>query len=222
MKTYQIILTGTTDLLLNQDNLTFSEKLAKWRKAPENKGKSVNGDDRSPPWTWIGSLYHDGKQVIMPSDNLMTMLREAGTKVRTGQGKETYKKHTQSGLILNEFGWPLLVDGKPILMKDIEPLIGESDFSVHLETAEKLGFELFVKRAKVGTAKHVKVRPRLSKWSCSGTLTVLDEEVSGLTHEVLEVIFRQGGIQAGLGNWRPSAPQSPGQFGMFVATVEPT
>ena len=79
MEQYQVTLKGLTPLLMHSDNLAFSERVQAWQKAPENKANSKAGDDRSPAWTWIGYLYHDGKHVGIPADNLMTMLREAGT-----------------------------------------------------------------------------------------------------------------------------------------------
>ena len=96
MDQYKITLEGLTPLLMHNDNLNFSEKVKEWQTAPENKALSVAGDDRSPAWSWIGYLYHDGKTVGVNSDNIMTMLREGGSKVKTGKGKETYKKQTQS------------------------------------------------------------------------------------------------------------------------------
>ena len=91
MKQYKVTLNGLTPLLMHNDNLSFSEKLTQWRKAPENKELSRVADDRSPAWTWIGYLYHDGKNIGINSDNIMTMLREGGSKV-INRGKETYKK----------------------------------------------------------------------------------------------------------------------------------
>jgi len=64
------------------------------------------------------------------------------------------------------------------------------------------------------------VRPRFRNWQITCTLTVLDEEGSGLTKDVLEKIFQQAGTYCGLGDWRPSSPKSPGTFGTFTATLE--
>jgi len=63
MEQYQVTLKGLTPLLMHSDNLAFSERVTAWQKAPENKANSKAGDDRSPAWTWIGYLYHDGKHV---------------------------------------------------------------------------------------------------------------------------------------------------------------
>lgn len=217
MKQYKISMTGLTPLLMHCDNLNFNEKIKKWANEPQNKGLSVAGDDRTPAWTWIGCLYHDGHTIGMPSDNLMTMLREGGARVPK-QGKETYKKYTQSGIALDQQQFALTIDGAAVPMDNIRPLIGDSDFTTHLDTAESNGFELLVKRAAIGRSKHVRVRPMFRRWQLDGSLTVLDEEMSGLTQPVLQTIFDYAGSLCGIGDWRPSSGSS-GTFGKFTATV---
>ncbi|KAL1110001.1 hypothetical protein AAG570_014017 [Ranatra chinensis] len=166
MQRYSVTLTGVRPLLMHNDDITFSEKIAAWRKAPENRSVSVPGDDRSPAFTWIGYLYHNRKVLGIPSDNIMTMLREGGSKLPMN-GKKTYKAATQSGILCDSEQFDLLVDGKTIDIKKIMALQGNNNFDEHLEMAEKLGFELFVKRAKIGTSKHV--RENLQGAACSGS-----------------------------------------------------
>lgn len=217
---YQITITGTEGrgLLLHHDNIKFGGRVKQWCTDPANKAKSVAGDDRSPAWTWIGCLYHDGKRLTIPSDNLMTVLREGGKRVSTGK-RGSFKSQTQSGIILDQFAWPLLINGKEVPWEPIAAMGDNEDFEKHEALATSLGFELFVKRAKPpgGNSKHVRVRPRFLNWSCSGTLTVLDDTIKQAT---LQTILNEAGRFAGLGDWRPSAPKSPGPFGTFTATVE--
>lgn len=219
MKQYNIQLNGLTPLLMHQDNIAFSEKVQAWSKDPANKGNSVAGDDRTPAWTWIGYLYHDNKVVGMPGDNLMTMLREGGAKVPK-KGKETYKKATQSGIMLDQQQFVLTIDDQEIALDPIKELIGNDDFNAHLEAAEAMGFELLVKRAAIGRSKHIRVRPMFRTWTLHGSLTVLDEELSGLTHQMLQTVLTQAGALCGLGDWRPSSGSS-GVFGRFEAIVTP-
>ena len=178
---------------------------------------SVAGDDRTPAWRWIGNLYHEKGRVVIPSDNLMTVLREGGKKVSTGKGQQTFKAQTQSGIIIDQSAWILTSNGAEIPFEPIKGLIGENDFERHEELAMELGFELFVKRAKIGAAKHVRVRPRFDAWSVSGSLTVLDESITGAT---LDSILLMAGTYCGIGDWRPSSPKSPGPFGKFTATIQ--
>jgi len=219
MKTrnYKVTLTGESPLLMHKDNIAHGEAVRRWTKDPRNKKVSVAGDDRSPAWTWIGSCYHDGKRLVIDADNLMTMLRDGGKKCPAPTGKGSMKAATQAGILINEIGWPLLVDGTEVPVAPIMALMGEEDFAKHEQVAAGLGFALFVKRAKVGTSKHVRVRPRFEKWSATGTLTVLDSQI---TTEMLGQILTHAGFYCGLCDWRPGSPMAPGQFGRFAATVE--
>ena len=113
----------------------------------------------------------------------------------------------------------LLVKGNTIPVAPLNALIGNTEFTDHLDAAEAHGFELLVKRAKVGTSKHVRVRPMFREWALTGSFTVIDEELSGLTKPVLETILAQCGSLCGLGDWRPSSPKS-GTFGRFSAVIE--
>lgn len=188
-----------------------------WRTSAANKKASKAGDDRSPAWRWIGSLYQDGEHIIIPSDNVMRCLMEAGAMVPVpgGRGNKTFKSQTQSGIIPSAFGWPLLIDDKPISYKPFEKMVGVADFAKHKEIALKHGFELFLKRAKIGASKHVRVRPRFNKWAAVIELTVSDEQIST---PVLQTIFEYAGRYKGLGDWRPGG-KTPGVFGMFRAEV---
>ena len=218
MERYQIILEGETPLLMHRDNIQFSERVRAWQQ--ENRSLSVAGDDRTPAWSWIGSLYDDGEYVGLNADNMMTMFREGGAKVPTGAKNETYKRQTQSGIVLEEICPPLLVNGKRLEMAPISALLDEDVFAAHVEAVQEMGFDLLVKRAKVGTSKHIRVRPMFEKWAVITSLMVVDPKESGITREVLQKILNKAGSLCGLGDWRPSS-RTPGQFGRFKATVEP-
>lgn len=219
---YQITLTGLTPLLMHADNLVYAEKLAAWRNDPSNRELSTAGDDRSPAWTWLCYCYHDTRVFGVPSDNLMTMLREGGAKVKTGgKSNETYKKHTQSGIMIDQQQWPIIVKGGSVDFAGLwSSLMGVNDFAAHVDAAETSGFELLVKRAKIGQSKHVRVRAMFRNWQAVGSLTVLDEELSGLDSVAITRILQQGGSLVGLGDWRPSSPRSPGTFGKFSVDIQ--
>lgn len=219
MKQYKVTLKGQTPLLMHNDNLTFGEEVETWRKAPENKTKSKAGDDRNPAWTWIGYLYHDRKHVGVSADNIMTMLREGGSKVIL-KGKETFKKQTQSGIMLDQHYFKLYINDELVPYAPIDQLIKNTDFNKHLDTVENLGFELLVKRAKIGNAKHIRVRPMFRTWELRGSFTIIDEELTGLTHNILETILNQAGSLCGLCDWRPSSPRASGTFGRFTPHIE--
>jgi hypothetical protein len=212
---YKVKMVGATPLLMHRDNISFGEQVKLWQKNPGNKKMSVAGDDRSPAWAWIGYLYDDGECVTMDSDNLMAMLRDAGKKCPAATGRGSIKSATQSGIVVNEIGWRIVGEKGEIPMEPINAMIENNDFMAHRALAEKLGFDLFVKRARVGTSKHVRVRPRFMKWACSGTITVLDET---LTDGVLQNLFLVAGRFVGCGDWRPASISS-GRYGCFSATI---
>ena len=217
-ETYTVKLTGATPLLLHRDNIDFSEKVRAWSKNPANKKFSVAGDDRTPAWTWIGYLYEANGLITVDADNLMSMLKDGGKKCPASSGKGSLKAATQSGILINEIGWPIISKNGEIETKKIMALAeGEvQDFEKHILIAESLGFSLFVKRARIGTSKHVRVRPRFETWSATGTVTVLDES---LKKNVLQNLLSMAGRYCGLCDWRPGSASS-GRFGCFTAEVE--
>lgn len=212
---YEFRLEGVTPLLIHSDDVEAADRLQEWRRAPKNKDLSKPGDDRSPAWTWQTYLYTDGKHLTVPADNLMVALRQAGaTKII--KGNKTYKEVTQAGMVVSTEHLPILVGGKPIDAVAVSEI--EGTFREHKVGAEKFGFRLFVKRAKVGQAKHVRVRPRFDEWVLTGSLEVIAEEE--LTPEVLLELFEIAGKRKGICDWRPSSPRSPGPFGKFKVELK--
>ena len=59
-KKYKVELIGQSPLLMHKDNIQAGERVRAWSKDPANKKISVAGDDRTPPFTWIGYCYTDG------------------------------------------------------------------------------------------------------------------------------------------------------------------
>lgn len=218
MQQYKVTLTGDTPFLMHADNIIFSDKVRKWYEEPSNKKRAEKGSDRSPAWTWIGYLYHNTKHVVIPDDNIMTMLRDGGAQI-TFSGKQTFKKQTQSGILVDA-NFDFYNNGKLVDMTPIEDLLHVNDFEAHLEKIKDLGFELLVKRAKIGTQKHIRVRPLFRRWSAVGSVTVLDENMYGITEKVLTDILTYAGALCGLGDWRPSSPKSGGSYGKFSPEIE--
>lgn len=218
MQTFHITITGTQPLLMHADDIDWADEMERWKLDKDNKKSSKAGDDRTPAHRWIGSLYrNEAGEVILPTENVMRCLMEGGAMVLVPGGRmgKTFKAQSQSGIMPRALGWPLLVNGKPIPPAPIKALLGEKDFAVHKEAVEKLGFSLFVKRARIGQSKHVRVRPRFDSWQASGELIVSDEQI---TEAVLRDILEMAGSYKGLGDWRPSS-KTPGTFGMFRADV---
>jgi hypothetical protein len=200
------------------DNIEGASLIKAWQTDPKNKAVSVKGDDRSPAWTWTTYAYKSGGKLVLPCDNIMTALRSAGTQKEIPGGKhgKTFKDATQYGLLPTETAFDLLIGGKPVPTKKIDELWGDNDFAKHEKFAESLGFKLFAKRAKIGQAKHIRVRPMFDDWSVKGSLIVTEQAI---TEAVLGDLLFIAGDRAGVGDWRPSS-KTPGPFGRFSVTLK--
>ncbi len=208
-------LTGETPLLMHWDNIEGGDILKAWQQSPENKNQSTPGDDRTPPWTWHNYVYHDGEKMAMPSDNIMSSLMTGGAKIILKKQK-TFKELSQSAILIDEEHCEMTFDGEKTLT--VAQLLDMRDlkFMEQTEMAKSLGFRLFCKRAKVGQSKHVRVRPRFETWTVRGQLSVSSPD---LPFDILQQIFTYAG-RAGLCDWRPSSPKSPGPFGMYSAALK--
>jgi hypothetical protein len=217
MKTVNVTLTGITPLLMHMDGIMEADKIKEWRKHKDNKHLSVPGDDRSPAWTWLSYLYHQGAMVGIPSDNLMTMFREAGAKVPM-KGRLTFKTATQTSLVVSEPMWEIFNrEGVSLDFTVLhDKLWGENDFQTHMDIAHDAGISLFVKRARIGQAKHIRVRAQWAPgWSVQGQVLLRDDKIS---IKGIRSILETAGSDVGLCDWRPSS-NTPGSFGMFEAKV---
>lgn len=219
MRTYKVTLTGKTPLLMHHDNIEWADFMDDWRSDPANKKSSKAGDDRSPAWRWLGYVYHDGTDIALPQANIMKSLMEGGAMVPVPGGKngKTFKSQTQSGMMSVEPFWKLLIGGNPIVWSDLETLKDELKFTEHKSAARALGFELLVKRAAVGSSKHIRVRPQFAAgWQAVGSVAVWDEQI---TDQAIHDIFEYAGQYKGIGDWRPGAPKKPGPYGTFEAKI---
>lgn len=210
---YRFALHGMMPLLMHNDDVAASDSLSAWRKDPVNKNVSVAGDDRSPAWTWHTYCYHDGTHLAMPSANIAVCLRQAGTNLILKKQK-TFKELTQSGMLIDTEYCEFLCGGKQFAVDDLKQ-VEDRSFTEQCTAVRELGFRLFTKRARVGSSKHIRVRPRFDNWEVRGTLTVFVPELS---LDVLTQIFNLAG-RVGLCDWRPGC-KTPGPFGMFSSTIE--
>lgn len=206
-------LKGVTPLLIHADDVEESDRLMEWRKDPANKNLSVPGDDRSPAWTWQTYLYYDGDHLVWPSHNIMVGLRIAGGQIILKKQK-TFKEITQSGMCITSEFCRLLVAGKEVPLAAVKAMASEP-FKRQADLAKKFGLQLFMKRAKVGTAKHVRVRARADDWAIEGVLQVAAPEI---TWEHLQQLFAIAG-KGGQGDWRPNG-KTPGPYGQYEATLK--
>lgn len=218
LQRYSFALTGTQPLLMHNDSVLAADTLEAWRKDPANKRRSKAGDDRSPSWTWLSYLYLDGGQVVIPRENLIAMLIKGGASFKVGR-MGTLKGETAASVFF-EGSYPLLVgpNHEPVQAADLDVLNDDAiSFSEHVEKARELGFTLDVRRATIGTTKHVRVRPRFDRWAVEGEFAAYDDGAMGA--ETLSALFTLCGRRVGLCDWRPSSPKKPGGYGTFTAEV---
>ena len=219
MREYNILITGKTSLLMHQDHIEWADRMDEWKNDPENKKSSKAGDDRTPSWRWLGCVYHDGKLAGIPQANIMRSLMEGGAMVPVpgGRSGKTFKSQTQSGMMSVNTFWPLMTNaGKTVAWSDLERMKDIESFADHKTAVAELGFGLMVKRAKIGTSKHIRVRPVFDAgWTISGTLAVWDEQI---TEDVLRNILEYAGQYKGIGDWRPGG-KTPGPYGMYSAEI---
>lgn len=128
---------------------------------------------------------------------------------------KTFKSQTQSGMMSVEPIWVLHIGGKTLAWTDIERLKDSPKFGDHKRAAQELGFDLMVKRAKIGQQKHVRVRPQFSTWELRGSLAVWDEQIDD---KALGQILDYAGQYKGLCDWRPGG-RTPGPYGTFEAHI---
>lgn len=220
MKTYAVEIIGKTPLLMHHDNIEWADYMDTWKNDPGNKKTSKAGDDRSPAWRWLGCCYHDGKRLAIPQANIMRAIMEGGAMVPVPGGKmgKTFKSQTQSGMMCVETFWTLeTAEGRVIEWPTLAELNRIDSFPEMREKVRELGFDLLIKRAKIGTSKHIRVRPEFSAgWRISGHISVWDEQITG---DALASILEYSGQYKGLCDWRPGG-RTPGPFGTFSATIQ--
>ncbi len=221
MRKYSVELTGKTPLLLHPDDLDWADRMKKWKEDPvaQKETPAVPGDDRTPAWRWVGNVLHDGEHMAVSSDMLMKCFMEGGAMVPVPGGKNgvTFKRQTQSGMSVLEPAWKIATPQGLIPISPVHALMSSNDFDEHKGKAMAMGFDLFVKRAKIGAAKHVRVRPRFRSWKVSGTLAVWDDKLTD--RSLLDILVFAGEFK-GIGDWRPSAPKSPGPHGRFSVEIQ--
>lgn len=221
----RVTIEGQTDLLMHADRVTWADMIKAWLAVPANaKASGVKGDDRSPAFTWVGYMWterEDGGNVVIPAEVMLAALSSAGAglKSNTSRFAKSLKSEACSSIVVRNDA-PLLVAGKPVDSTPFYALAdeGELDFNVYVKAAIKAGFILDVRRAAVGANKHVRVRPRFSRWSAVFDLLLTSDN---LTLGQIEDLFKMAGSSKGLGDWRPGSPKKPGTHGMFkLANVE--
>ena len=148
----------------------------------------------------------EGDVIVLPSENIWAFLfgegKPAGcAKSFEGKGSVQYLRMGQSHLILSPPLIPFTRNGKPIVFKEFD--------------RKSLYVSQFAPRTKSGSLSiknNVRLRPVLMlPWALSFDITIIKNEL--ITDTKLLNWFKRGGIEIGLGNYRP-------RFGRFLVNVE--
>jgi len=215
MQKVKFELIGEMPLLMHADDVMRQDELEEARKALREKGdksKQKAGDDRFPPWSWQVGVYHDGEKLAIPQEVVMACLRGGGARKIMARQK-TYKEATQSSVFPATEHFRFEFSGRSLPVSEMES-IRDLPFSEQVAWARGCGFDLFVKRARIGQAKHVRVRARFDDWTIRGEFQI-DETVVPI--ETLREILNLAG-RVGIGDWRPGG-KTPGPYGTFTAKV---
>lgn len=146
-----------------------------------------------------GAYFSDDLGVYIPEDCLRAMLVKAAAGVKMS-GMKTYKS-AASTLAFENYGFSVLIDGKPL--KNADSFIANPAYQ-------------FARIVTIGKSKVRSVRPILPKgWQSKIVISFLPSVIDGKT--IVE-IFSAAGLEVGIGDWRPSAPK-PGPFGRFLVTA---
>lgn len=221
---FEVIANGITPLLLHQDDVEWADTIAEERdrikraeKGGDNSIAFRAGDDRVPAATWKGYAYNDGERLVLPTANLQRCLVAAGAMIpMPNKPRSSMKKPAASGIMFDDPFVPLLIGTQmqEVPWNDVARIDGK--FSEHVAAARNLGFDLQVKRAKVGMSKHVRVRPLFARWAFRAGFAV---DLGQIDASTIETLWQYAGSRCGIGDWRPSAPMSPGPYGKFAVEV---
>jgi hypothetical protein len=190
METYEVTIEGTNFLLLHK-YLVASVKNPKPRKGLRD---STNFLDEWEKTTYI----NENGYVVMPSANIMACIFDGAKGIKIG--KKSLSRIIYTSMVVKPFEPEILISNgtelKPITLEDIK----NKDW-------------LHMVGAVIGRSRVDRVRTCLPiGWRISFQLVVKDNT---LTKEDIKDILDNAGENAGIGDWRPSAPKKPGAYGTF-------
>ena len=167
----------------------YSQSRAYDRSVP--KGERENNEDYRER-TWREHCHYDAtsKEVYIPPSAFKNIMSEAAKfKPRQipGQGKATYTKHIEAGVMVTEL----------IFLGIKLDEVGRDDLFLPAD-------------GKRGSGKRVwKTYPRIDSWEAEVPFLILDEMV---TKSVFEATLEEAGSYIGLGRFRP---RNNGFYGRF-------
>ena len=68
------------------------------------------------------------------------------------------------------------------------------------------------RRSGMNKSPNIAYRPEFVEWTCE---IVIEFDKNQITPDQIINLVNQAGFTSGVGDWRPSAPKTPGNHGMF-------
>jgi len=202
IKKIQISLQGISRLIMHNGRLadtsdSITQAVKNARDAYKKNPTADNWETFARLMMEGGLYYTDEIGAYVPEDNLRSMLIKGGAGI-SKKGQKTYKAAASTLNFECDYGFPILVDGKPVT--SIKELLENKRYR----------FERLV----VITRQRVRsVRPVFPNgWEC---VLVVSYMPSIIEPKEIYNIFEGAGLEVGLGDWRPSSPK-PGPFGRFI------
>lgn len=184
-KDYQYRLTSLSPMIHHKPTLADpTSALSKAMKQITSKRKKTDADyEEMAHIEFVAGLYISKDGPICPIDYINGVLVSAAKKQREGQNAKSACFCTKHALL--EYDGP----------KTVDELWADERFRD-------------TRLVKVQQARVMRTRPIFNEWSCVVTIAVEDEIINPSR---LEDWMRIGGVQIGLGDYRPS-------YGRFTAT----
>ena len=185
---YNVKVKGANAVLLHK----YSAASVSEPKTRLTTGKdSVNYADE-----WIKGTYLNLEgQVIMPWTNIFACMFDGSKGFK--KGKTAFTRIIYTSLALTDLEPLVLFNGKPITIQ----MIKENDW--------------LNSTGAVVTGRRIdRIRTAIPEgYEISFGISTKPNNV--LSSEDIRTILDNAGLQAGLGDWRPSAPKKPGPYGTF-------
>lgn len=179
----------------SSDPITIAREEA--QKAHKKNPTAQNWESFAQLMQQGGLYFSEEMGAYIPFDNLQAMLIKAGASI-IKKGQKTYKSAASTLNFECDYGFPVLVDGKPV-----------TSFKSLIED-KKWRFERLV---VIGRNRVRSVRPVFpTGWQCDIKISYMPTLIEA---DNIREIFDIAGLEVGLGDWRPSAPK-PGPFGRFL------
>lgn len=185
---YNVKIRGTNTMLLHK----YTPASVAEPKLRVNRGNDAA--NYAEEWVKATYLNKDG-QVVMPWTNIFACLFDGSKGMK--KGKTFITRIIYTSLLLTDQEPLVLFDNKPITIE----MIKENDW-LHATGAVISGRRIDRIRTAIPEGYEI-------------SFGIATKPNNTLTSEDIESIITNAGIQAGLGDWRPSSPKKPGPYGTF-------